>query len=270
MSVKFKLSEETLRKKSISFNEISTFTKLDSDYILSLKDANSIPTSLWFHYKETNRLYQYLTKGSTKEEIRRIIELHLKYKDEIALYIPNSEYLTLARYVEELKNQKWASSRDSTEAKELKKQAGQILVALTQQKIEQNDIMAECSKFIRSVLDAVSQSKDLSQILLKMVDLDGNKMNHSMGVALLATGLARGLPEVTEYTLNGVALCGLLHDIGYFRLPPEIIYKLENNQLLNAEEYKVYQVHPHLGVEIIEGLRDRGTKISCEVAVVCL
>lgn len=73
-------------------------------------------------------------------------------------------------------------------------------------------------------------------------------VRHAMGVSMVAMLLGResNLGEDEVLTL-GVA--GLLHDIGWLRLPPDLITKRED--LLHGDELKIYQSHCYEGAHIL-------------------
>ena len=119
-----------------------------------------------------------------------------------------------------------------------------------------NDIVTKtnvsdiCDDMLHEVDVIVSKSRN-SLHLLDMLQclrvFDDMTYMHSMNVALICSviGSWSGLPKEEMKTL---LLCGLLHDIGKLRIPPEIIQKPGK---LTEEEFKQVRSHPMLGYEIL-------------------
>ncbi|MEG0753751.1 MAG: HD-GYP domain-containing protein, partial [Angelakisella sp.] len=92
------------------------------------------------------------------------------------------------------------------------------------------------------------------EVMLHIVSIkayDDYTYTHSMMVGLISVliGVRLGL---TEYRLNELAVCGLMHDLGKVDIPVNIINKPEK---LNDDEYAIIRMHPESAVRRLRGNR---------------
>lgn len=73
---------------------------------------------------------------------------------------------------------------------------------------------------------------------------------HQFRVADLAGHIARYL-KLPEMQIQAVQLTGMLHDIGKFRVPIELLVKPSK---LTPEEYNLIKIHPEAGYDILKSL----------------
>lgn len=123
-------------------------------------------------------------------------------------------------------------------------------------KSQLNDIVTKtnvsdiCDDMLHEVDVIISKSRNslhLLDMLQCLRGFDDMTYMHSLNVALICSvmGSWSGFPKEEMKIL---LLCGLLHDIGKLRIPPEIIQKPGK---LTDEEFEQIRSHPMLGFEIL-------------------
>ncbi|MFH2100118.1 MAG: HD domain-containing phosphohydrolase, partial [Pseudomonadota bacterium] len=85
--------------------------------------------------------------------------------------------------------------------------------------------------------------------LAPLKEHDELTFNHSVNVALLCAAQAQALGLAPEL-FGDIALCGLLHDLGKLKVPPEVLNKTGK---LEREEKLLLARHPELGAELLAG-----------------
>lgn len=98
--------------------------------------------------------------------------------------------------------------------------------------------------------------------LVRLKSKDNYTFAHSVAVCTLMIALARQL-GLTPDQVREAGMCGLLHDVGKLRVPGHI---LDKPGKLTPEEFRVMQMHPQHGVEILR----RGGQVPDSVIDVCL
>jgi HD-GYP domain-containing protein (c-di-GMP phosphodiesterase class II) len=83
--------------------------------------------------------------------------------------------------------------------------------------------------------------------LTTLRDYDDYLYAHSVNVALLAMCLGRHI-ELSDISLEYLAICGLFHDLGKVDVPKEILLK---HGTLTDEEWDLLRAHPVMGVRKI-------------------
>jgi len=78
--------------------------------------------------------------------------------------------------------------------------------------------------------------------------IDEYTYSHSLNVSLLCTLMGNWL-ELNQSQIRTLSYCGLLHDIGKSKIPPEILNKPGP---LNAKEYEIMKKHSILGYNILK------------------
>lgn len=101
--------------------------------------------------------------------------------------------------------------------------------------------VADC---VNSVLD----NSDSMQLLTQLKNMDEYYSQHCLNTCVLSILLGKHL-KFPEEKLKKLGLCGLLHDIGMSKIPPEIINK--EGELL-GKELAIMRNHPLLGKEILQ------------------
>ena len=109
------------------------------------------------------------------------------------------------------------------------------------------DIVDNMLHEVENILSHTRNSLHLLDMMQCLRGFDDLTYMHSMNVALIChvIGHWKGLSPEEQ---NVLVLCGLLHDIGKLKIPPEIISKPGR---LTDEEFAQIRAHPELGYEIL-------------------
>lgn len=118
------------------------------------------------------------------------------------------------------------------------------------------DIVDDMLHEVENILSHTRNSLHLLDMMQCLRGFDDMTYMHSMNVALIChvIGHWRGLSPEEQ---NVLVLCGLLHDIGKLKIPPEIISKPGR---LTDEEFAQIRSHPELGYEILQ-TKDLDTRV---------
>ncbi len=100
--------------------------------------------------------------------------------------------------------------------------------------------VAEC-------VESMLRNPDALMWLGKIRNVDSHVADHSLNVAIVSVAFGRYL-QLEEEELKDIGLCGLLHDIGKMKIPPEILKKGDH---LNEQEDAEFKKHPLLGRNIL-------------------
>lgn len=107
--------------------------------------------------------------------------------------------------------------------------------------------MIEAEMVVRSLSIALHADGRLLIPLLRLKAFDQYTTTHSINVAVLAMALAEALGHVPR-DVRAIGICGLLHDLGKVRVPPQILTKPGE---LTEEEREILERHPAEGARII-------------------
>lgn len=102
-------------------------------------------------------------------------------------------------------------------------------------------------RLAQNIVDIVKVDSTLMIGLATLKKYDDYTYAHSVNVALLATCLGRHI-ELSDLSLEHLAICGLFHDLGKVDVPKEILFKKER---LTDGEWDVIKAHPVTGVRKI-------------------
>jgi HD-GYP domain-containing protein (c-di-GMP phosphodiesterase class II) len=99
----------------------------------------------------------------------------------------------------------------------------------------------------QNFVDMIHEDAALMIGLTTLRDYDDYLYAHSVNVALLAMCLGRHI-ELSDISLEHLAICGLFHDLGKVDVPKEILLK---HGALTDEEWDLLRAHPVMGVRKI-------------------
>lgn len=98
-----------------------------------------------------------------------------------------------------------------------------------------------------SLMDSVSSSMNLMDMLINMRDYDDSTYAHSVSCAIICNIFA-GWLRLSKDERVAVTTCGLLHDIGKITIPEEVLKKPGK---LTRAEFEVIKRHPLEGYNIL-------------------
>jgi putative nucleotidyltransferase with HDIG domain len=106
----------------------------------------------------------------------------------------------------------------------------------------------EAKKAVAGMVESVVRNPDALVWLTQLKKKDEYTALHSLRVCILALTFGRHL-ELSPEQLNILGIGALLHDVGKFKVPNEILNKPAR---LTDAEYQIMKTHVPLGVEILE------------------
>ncbi|MBX2987414.1 MAG: HD domain-containing protein [Bdellovibrionaceae bacterium] len=118
-----------------------------------------------------------------------------------------------------------------------------------------SDFTPEAWRTVHHMADLVAESvlgrPSLGNLLSELQKVRELQMKHSVVVAMVTLVIARDMGGVSRDDLTLLASAGLLHDIGFLKLPEEITTKSED--ALRPDERRIFQNHPALGARLLRG-----------------
>lgn len=106
---------------------------------------------------------------------------------------------------------------------------------------------SEVEAILAPLVDEVFSNDQITKKLWQIQNCDEYTYDHSVTVSLASALLGKWL-HYDHYTINQLAMAGLMHDIGKCNIPDSILNKPE---ALNDEEYKVMKTHATLGYVLL-------------------
>lgn len=106
-----------------------------------------------------------------------------------------------------------------------------------------------CVRLVDCLQHMVASQPAVSRLLDALVKLDTQMAKHSIFVSLIALSIARETGFFSEQEVRWLATAGLLHDIGYLRLPEDMIGLPIDR--MNEVQRQIYQRHPQEGALIL-------------------
>lgn len=103
---------------------------------------------------------------------------------------------------------------------------------------------------IKGCVNSILNNANALLWLTKIKKMDSYTSEHSLRVGLLSIAFGRFL-GLKNYQLEILGLCGMLHDVGKVKVPPEILNKPGR---LTAEEYEIMKTHAEKGKEVLDGM----------------
>jgi putative nucleotidyltransferase with HDIG domain len=100
---------------------------------------------------------------------------------------------------------------------------------------------------VDNLAQAVAQNRTALLALTALKNYDNYTFTHMVNVSILTMGQARGI-GIDGPLLRELGLCGLMHDIGKVRTPPEVLNKPDK---LTDPEFEIMRRHVIDGAEIL-------------------
>ena len=104
-----------------------------------------------------------------------------------------------------------------------------------------------------NVYKLIENEKNLYQLLRDYQDFDPDAYSHAYLVTLFAGSILKQFEWQSQSTLETTSLACMFHDIGKSKLPPQMLHRGDLD--LSAEEVTLYQTHPQVGAQMLEGNR---------------
>lgn len=201
-------------------------------------------------YTYTNHLVIQSNTVLTKEIIDKIKYYAIK---AVKVYVQEQEQAEPEALSDEEKPTYYERVQNSAEFKEFEVEFSDCVSGFKQ---SLNDIVTKSTdglvdnmlNDVRTLLGKTRNPLHLLDMLQCMRGYDDLTYTHSMNVALICNVIGNWL-RMDAADLNVLITCGLLHDIGKLRIPPEIITKPGK---LTDEEYTQVKNHPQYGYEILK------------------
>lgn len=95
---------------------------------------------------------------------------------------------------------------------------------------------------VSDCVDNILENPDAMLLLTQLKERDEYTSQHSMNVCILSVLLGREL-QLSNFELNQLGMCGLMHDIGKAKVPLEILNKpdkLDDAEMLTMRKHTVY------------------------------
>ena len=117
----------------------------------------------------------------------------------------------------------------------------------------------EIQETARELVNFLTKHKRLIRSISEIRSVDEYLLEHSVNVSAMAimTGTCLGMDEDELYMLG---ICGLMHDIGKIKVPPEILNKPAR---LTEEEYKEVQKHTLYALDVL-GYDEVAAKVASQ------
>ncbi len=112
---------------------------------------------------------------------------------------------------------------------------------------------------IPATLTKLRLTNPVQSLLTVYGEYQGDRLRHSVGVAMLAMGLARRLLPGEIDTQRMLALAGLLHDVGELYIDPA---HLARGARLGADQWRHIVIHPVVDHRVLQGLDGAGAAVA--------
>lgn len=99
----------------------------------------------------------------------------------------------------------------------------------------------------------------VQSLLTIYADYQGGRLSHSVGVAMLALGLARKLLLLDVKQQQQLALAGLMHDLGELYIDSSYMH---SNAPLQAAQWRHIAAHPVVGWRVLRDVRGVGPEVA--------
>lgn len=112
---------------------------------------------------------------------------------------------------------------------------------------------------VAQALTSLQLSEAVQCLLTLHGELVGERMKHSVGVAMLALAFARKLAPRDTSLRQSLSLAGLVHDIGELYIDPQC---LRREGPLPPEQWRQIAAHPTIGHRVLRNLEGAGKEVA--------
>ncbi|WP_127716998.1 HD domain-containing phosphohydrolase [Halobacteriovorax sp. HLS] len=224
------------------------FTKVRIDDFYS---AKAVLFDVYIQLR-SNRYVKILHSGDTFSKER--IDKYKNEKNVENLYFHNSDRRKFVQYHNLLAKKLIDNEKMPAQVKV--KMLRNVTDKYVQEAFHQGmkpQVIDQGKQVCENIFNLVEKEKGLYQILKSYEEFDPTAFTHAFLVSLFSTAIIKQFDWQSKTTIEATAMACLFHDIGKMKLPKELLNKRPVE--MNDEEMELYQTHPELGVEIIEGNR---------------
>ena len=182
-----------------------------------------------------DRLATYLKKGVKYFYIKKNAHLYyLQYCDKLTETILNNPTISVETKTKQVMNlgAETMSFLKDNGVSEISLQSAHRFVSFSHELIKKNELNK--SPHVSSLLENAAA------------------MEHGGGVVFILSLLLEAQKFQDRKVINGIAMGGMLHDIGLYQLPERLHEEWNTN--LTKEEQKQFETHPMIGFEILAGV----------------
>lgn len=210
---------------------------------VALLSADELPpVDLYRKESETGRLrlYRAANLPMQPEDLERLAETNINW-----LYATDVDHSQMQRFIRRKLD---LLVRDETLA--LRDRFGKLnqvvegLLASAFESDDTDEVMRSAGSISAMAVRLLCRDDMTAGDLISLLHHDYQTVTHSLNVSYMMVVLARDLSLVAEDELPGVAMAGILHDIGKLSVSERILSK---NDRLQRREQRVAQKHPALG-----------------------
>ncbi|MCB0340929.1 MAG: HD domain-containing protein [Bdellovibrionales bacterium] len=119
-----------------------------------------------------------------------------------------------------------------------------------------NHVQEVCS----AIKDLSQELTSLSDIYSELTNVSRKQYRHSIFTSFLSTIMGHALQWTSIRSLNILAIGGLVHDIGFVKLSPEIA-EIETSDF-TPEQLEEYKSHPEIGYNLIQHAQPQAREIA--------
>ncbi len=116
-----------------------------------------------------------------------------------------------------------------------------------------DQVVLHAKLVVEAAMTVLAGNPGLSLLVERFSTLTNSQAKHSMLVSMVAAMLGQGHSWVKQSTLEKLALGGMLHDIGMFKLPPELATK--DPSRMTHDETVLFKGHPEIGRQMLASVK---------------
>lgn len=183
-----------------------------------------------------DRINSYIQKGVKHFYLRKEAqEQYLAYCDQIATSLLKSK-----------------NARAEVKVSQTLNHGEETMTFLRNQGISETNLQHAAS-FIHNVQELAKQLNPGKNELLKGFLADVAAYEHGVATSMIASMLLGPLKVDSERSVQIIGMAALLHDIGLYKMPPEV--QTEDESKMNEEQKTLYRTHPAAGAQILKSIR---------------
>ena len=112
-------------------------------------------------------------------------------------------------------------------------------------------IIEQGKEICEQVYQLVEKDKSLYKLLRSYQDFDPSAVDHAYLITLFSTSIIKQFEWQSQTTIETASMACMFHDIGKMKMPPKLLNTRPGD--MSPEELELYQNHPVIGAEMIDG-----------------